>query len=86
MAMRPDLVEALLWKLCVDLGICLHSPESDQLCDDPPEDVAAFVDAVFTAEGMDPTTADRHLYRQVRDYVTDAFRRAQIESETTRGQ
>jgi hypothetical protein len=36
--------------------------------------VVAFTDAVFTAEGLPPETADRHLYRQVRDMVAAAFR------------
>ena len=86
MAMRPEQVEALLGKLCVDLGFCLHPPESDQLCDDPPEDVTAFVDAVFAAERMGPKPASRALYRQVHDCVADAFRRAQIEPDSTGGQ
>jgi hypothetical protein len=36
--------------------------------------VVTFTDAVFSAEGLPPETADRHLYRQVRDLVAAAFR------------
>jgi hypothetical protein len=39
----------LLYELCVKLE------------DDPPTDVRSFTDAVFLAEGLDPSTSDRHL-------------------------
>lgn len=74
--LSPDAIELLLGKLCVDLGFCLHSPEYDELCDNPPDDIDAFVNAVYVAEGLDPATADRALYRQVRAYVKQAVDRA----------
>ena len=73
--------ETLLSKLCVDLGFCLPPVEQDRLASDPPKDVRAFTDAVFTAEGLDPATADRHLYRQVRDVIAVAFQDSLIARE-----
>ena len=63
-------------KLCVELGFCLPPDASLRLSNAPPREVTAFVDAVFTAKGLDPFTADRHLYRQVRNLVAAAFRAA----------
>jgi hypothetical protein len=37
---------------------------------------------VVVAEGMNLTTIDRALYRQVRDYVADAFQSARIRRES----
>jgi hypothetical protein len=68
-------VRTVLSKLCVKLGFCLPPVAQQQLASDPPPDVRGFVDAVFAAEGLDPATADRHLYRQVRDMVSDAYRK-----------
>jgi hypothetical protein len=45
-------VEALLSKLCVDLGLCLSPIEHHRLVSEPPEDVRTFTDAVFSAEGL----------------------------------
>jgi hypothetical protein len=67
-------VQRLLDKLCVDLGFCLPPQEQVRLSANPPDDVCAFTDAVFLAEGLNPQSADRHTYRAVCDYVTDAFR------------
>ena len=67
--------ERVLSKLCVDLGFCLPPLAQERLARDPPTDVRAFTDAVFSAEGLDPDTADRHLYRQVRDVVALAFQK-----------
>ena len=75
-ALEPAEVETLLGKHCVDLGFCLPSDAQDQLIENPPGDTKAFTDAVFVAEGMDPQTARRELYRQVRDCVAAAFARA----------
>lgn len=68
-----DEVGTLLDKLCVDLGYCLPPDAKARLCDEPPSTPEAFTDAVFREEGLDPTTADRHLYRQVRAVVGRAF-------------
>ena len=65
--------EALLSKLCIELGFCLSPIVHDRLASDPPKDARAFTDAVFSAEGMNPATADRHLYRQVQDMISAAF-------------
>jgi hypothetical protein len=66
----------LLDKLCIELGFCLPPAEIERLANDPPVDVLRFTDAVFRAEGLNPELADRHLYRQVRDSVAQAFRSA----------
>ncbi|MBC7796833.1 MAG: hypothetical protein H7Z37_08175 [Pyrinomonadaceae bacterium] len=66
-------VESLLSKLCIDLGFCLPPEDENLLREKPPSDVDAFTDAVFLAEGLDPQHVDRHLYRQVREVVWQAF-------------
>lgn len=73
--------ESLLFKLCVDLGFCLPPDVQGRLINAPPADVGGFVDAVFVAEGLDPHTADRHLYRQVRAMVAEAFQKSEEERE-----
>lgn len=70
-------LECLLNRLCVRLGLCLPPDDIVRLREDPFEEVLAFTDAVFAAEGLDPATADRHLYRQVRDMIADAFRQSE---------
>jgi hypothetical protein len=69
----------LLNRLCRRLGFCLPPDDIVRLREDPPAEVLAFTDAVFTAEGLDPETADRHLYRQVRDMIADAFHQAEYD-------
>jgi hypothetical protein len=64
----------LLEKLCVDMGFCLPPAEHNKLLENPPQDPGVFTDAVFLAEGLNPQTARRDLYREVRDFVTTAFR------------
>ena len=66
-------VRILLDDLCVRLGFCLPPAERMRLCEAPPADTRSFTDAVFHAEGLDPATADLHLYRQVRARVARAF-------------
>ncbi len=71
----------MLEKLCVELGFCLSPLVRDQLAKAPPDDANEFARAVFTAEGLNPDAADRHLFRQVRDYIADAKRQSLIEAE-----
>jgi hypothetical protein len=63
----PDLatrVQRLLDELCTDLGFCLPASEQIRLCSAPPLESDAFTDAVFIAEGMDPS-----LHKQLRRTV-----------------
>jgi hypothetical protein len=72
--------QVLLDKLCIKLGFCLPPDAYDALTEKPPSDVIEFTNAVFIAEGfLDPSAADRHLYRQVRAMVTEAFRQSEQE-------
>jgi len=64
---------ALLSKLCVDYGICLPMA-SAHLGTPAPADIDSFTNAVFSAEGLSPEGVDRHLYRQARAQVAEAFR------------
>jgi len=64
-------LEALLDKLCTELGFCLAPQEREKLTAHPPESARAFADAVFSAEGLNPELADRHLWRQVRDRAAE---------------
>jgi len=70
---QPAELHRLLDHLCVQLGFCLPPDEQARLAEHPPDSADAFTDAVFEAEGLDPATADRHLYRQVRNKVREAF-------------
>ena len=63
----PDLatrVQRLLDELCTDLGFCLPPSEQIRMCSAPPLESDAFTDAVFIAEGMDPS-----LHKQLRRTV-----------------
>ena len=75
--LQPRDIDLLLDTLCVRLGFCLAPSDRQRMRTNPQSNVVAFTDAVFVAEGLDPTVADRHLYRQVRDLVREAFDRAQ---------
>jgi len=77
--LTPREVQLLLERLCVELGFCLDPDVRAKLMENPPSNAAAFTDAVFIAEGLDPTTASRHLYRQVKAVVTEAFRNGGVE-------
>jgi len=70
-------VHWLLHALCVRLGFCLPPDAVDRIKGQPPADVEGFTDAVFSAEGFDPTTADRKLYRQVQAMVAKAFQESE---------
>ena len=69
--------EKLLDHLCLKLGFCLDPEKKQSLMLDLPQDVDSFTDAVFRAEGLNPETVDKHLYRQVKAEVLAAFRRAE---------
>lgn len=74
-------IRVLLGRLCVELGFCLAPAANDRLVADPPADAESFTDAVFRAEGMNPELADRHLYRQVKAMVAQAFHDAASRTE-----
>ena len=74
--LAEDELRRLLDRLCVQLGFCLPPEGQQRLTETPPSDVLSFTNAVFIEEGLDPSTADRDLYRQVRDVIADSFRRA----------
>ncbi len=63
----------LLDKLCVDVGLCLAPSRRQELQQNPPLDPITFTDAVFLAEGLDPSMVERHLYRQVHSLISQAF-------------
>jgi hypothetical protein len=71
--LEPAEVESLLSKLCIELGFCLPPEHENHLIENPPSTVEEFADAVFRFEGLNPQYAERHLYRQVRDKIAEAF-------------
>jgi hypothetical protein len=71
--LEPKEVESLLSKLCDQLGFCLPPDDKLRIQSSPPADIDAFVHAVFTAEGLDPLSAETQLYHQVRHAVAMAF-------------
>ena len=58
----------LLDELCTELGFCLRPEQRAALEASPPRNADAFAEAVFAAEGIDPSNSKR-LYAQVRDKV-----------------
>lgn len=74
--LNGDDTKKLLDTLCVKLGFCLPPDQIERLVAKPPPDVAGFTDHVFRAEGLDPDSGRRRLYRQVRDVVREAFEAA----------
>jgi hypothetical protein len=70
-------VHWLLHDLCVKLGFCLPPDVVESLKRQPPAGAEEFTDAVFAAEGLDPTTADRKLFRQVKAMVAKAFQESE---------
>jgi hypothetical protein len=74
-------VHGLLASLCADHGFCLPPAAQTQLEERPPADTAAFTQAVFLAEGLDPATADRRLYRRITEVIAEAFRRSEARRE-----
>ncbi|MGO4749450.1 hypothetical protein AB4212_12625 [Streptomyces sp. 2MCAF27] len=67
--LSSDEVYALLYELCVDLGFCLPPHDIRRLREAPPADVDKFTDAVFKAEGLDPSGEDGWLRPRVREVV-----------------
>jgi hypothetical protein len=71
--MDAERVRRLLLDLCVDFGFCLPPIEQERLVAQPHDNVDAFTDAVFVAEGLNPGYANGRLWRQVRDRVAASF-------------
>ncbi len=73
MAARKTFESEVCWlleELCVELGFCGQTAEYDMLMNAPPRDLDAFTDAVFAAEGMDPS-----LHKQLRRAVRSKIER-----------
>ena len=68
--LTPEEIDSVLYKVCLDLGFCDIRSDSDMLRTD---DIDEFTRAIRSAEGLPPDGADRHLYRQVRHLVANAF-------------
>lgn len=67
---------ALLEELCLKYGFCLPQAETRRLSESRPSEDIGFTESVFLAEGLDPSTAPRHLYRKVLRHVRVAFESA----------
>jgi len=75
--LSTDDAAMLLATLCTRLGFCLPPDSQARMTENPPADAHQFTAAVFIAEGLDPSTADRRTYRQVKAFVAEAFRRSE---------
>ena len=71
-SMKSHQAEQLPNDLCVDLGFCLPQEARDQLTVSPPTSAKAFVDAVFVAEGLEPSCHQK-LWVQVHGRVLKSF-------------
>ena len=68
--------EKLLGVLCVKYGFCLPPLWQARLQTCPPKSVAKFTDTLFHAEGLDPATVGRAMYRGMYEEVRAAFERS----------
>lgn len=68
-------IEYLLDTLCREMGFCLPPDDQNRLQENPPNEVKAFTDEIFFAEGLDPQYVRRDLYRAVMAKVTEAFQK-----------
>ena len=75
-SITPQEAEKVLGILCVKYGFCLPPLWHARLRDCPPRSVAKFTDTVFHAEGLDPRTADRAMYKEMAEEVRLAFERS----------
>lgn len=75
--LRLNEAKSLFSNLCTELGFCLSPEACMRIQQELSEDINDFTNAVFTAEGLDPNTADRHLYRQVRAKIVEAFHKSE---------
>jgi len=66
-------LDELLWRLCVELGLCLPASEQARLAADPPDGGDALTDAIFAAEGLYPRPAHQGLWNQARARVSAYF-------------
>ena len=62
--------------LCVKLGFCLPPVWDARLQKNPPRSVEKFVVTVFRAEGLEPKTAGKDIYRSVAKVVREGFERS----------
>jgi hypothetical protein len=67
---RPSNPQLALEELCVKLGYCLPPTAQDAIVNDLPVDADAFVDAVLTAEGLDPTLSTKRERNRMIEIVT----------------
>jgi hypothetical protein len=75
-SITPQEAERVLGILCVKYGFCIPPLWHARLRDCPPHSVAKFTDTVFHAEGLDPRTADRTMYKEMAEEVRLAFKRS----------
>jgi len=73
--------ETLLSTLCVKYGFCLPPLWHARLRDCPPRSIEKFTDTVFHAEGLDPRTANRTMYKEMAEEVRLAFERSSAARE-----
>jgi hypothetical protein len=66
------LVETVLGELCAEQGFCLRPDEHARMLEMPTDDLDAFVNALFVAEGFEEPY-ERRLWRGVRDHVARRF-------------
>jgi len=70
----------LLNTLCVKHGFCLPPLWNARLKRNPPKTAKAFTDTVFSAEGLDPVSADSNVYAALHHEVVQAFEAAATSS------
>jgi len=59
-------------KLCVGMGFCSMRERYDLIVANFPRELDKVVNDIFQAEGLNLETADRRLWRSVRDLVVEA--------------
>jgi len=66
-------IERLLETLCVKFGFCLAPKISNRLVKFPPRTSAKFAESVIVAEGLNPESMDKNLYKNVLKEIENVF-------------
>jgi hypothetical protein len=67
-SISPEVVDELLFDLCVVLGLCIPPDKRASFIDNPPTDIEGFIDAIKTAGGGDARHRP-HLHQATRQII-----------------
>ncbi len=71
----------LLRDLCVIFGFCILPDEAEYLCQHPPDDAQAMVDAVVRIDGLEPESVKEKTYTQMIELASKVYQAFTEESQ-----